>query len=63
MWISNTATAVMILPVGIAVVLQLQDNPNTIENENSIFQALMLALHIAPQSVVYKFNWYTQILY
>lgn len=45
MWISNTATAVMILPVGIAVVLQLQDNPNTIENENSIFsKALMLAI-------------------
>ena len=45
MWISNTATAVMILPVGIAVVLQLQDNPNTIEKENSIFsKALMLAI-------------------
>jgi sodium-dependent dicarboxylate transporter 2/3/5 len=45
MWISNTATAVMILPVGIAVVLQLQDNPNTIENENLIFsKALMLAI-------------------
>ncbi|MEC8402227.1 MAG: SLC13 family permease, partial [Bacteroidota bacterium] len=45
MWISNTATAVMILPVGIAVVKQLQDNPNTIENENSIFsKALMLAI-------------------
>ena len=45
MWISNTATAVMILPVGIAVVKQLQDNPNTTENENSIFsKALMLAI-------------------
>ncbi|MBC3846730.1 SLC13/DASS family transporter [Winogradskyella echinorum] len=45
MWISNTATAVMILPVGIAIVLQLQDNPNTKENENLIFgKALMLAI-------------------
>ena len=45
MWISNTATAVMILPVGIAVVLQLQDNPYALENENSIFsKALMLAI-------------------
>lgn len=45
MWISNTATAVMILPVGIAIVLQLKDNPDTIENENEIFsKALMLAI-------------------
>ncbi|WP_274474856.1 SLC13 family permease [Mangrovimonas aestuarii] len=45
MWISNTATAVMILPVGIAIVLQLEDNPNTIQNENLIFgKALMLAI-------------------
>lgn len=45
MWISNTATAVMILPVGMAIVTQLKDNPNTIENENLIFgKALMLAI-------------------
>ena len=45
MWISNTATAVMILPVGIAIVEQLKDNPATKENENSIFgKALMLAI-------------------
>ena len=45
MWISNTATAVMILPVGMAIVTQLRDNPNTLENENSIFgKALMLAI-------------------
>ncbi|QXP78288.1 MULTISPECIES: SLC13 family permease [Winogradskyella] len=45
MWISNTATAVMILPVGIAIVLQLEDNPNTNVNENLIFgKALMLAI-------------------
>jgi sodium-dependent dicarboxylate transporter 2/3/5 len=45
MWISNTATAVMILPVGTAIVLQLQDNPKTKKNENLIFgKALMLAI-------------------
>lgn len=45
MWISNTATAVMILPVGLAIVSQLKDNPSTIENENLIFgKALMLAI-------------------
>ncbi len=45
MWISNTATAVMILPVGMAIVAQLKDNPDTIANENLIFgKALMLAI-------------------
>jgi len=45
MWISNTATAVMILPVGMAIVLQLEDNPLTKKNENVIFgKALMLAI-------------------
>ncbi|MDH7914248.1 DASS family sodium-coupled anion symporter [Winogradskyella sp. SYSU M77433] len=45
MWISNTATAVMILPVGMAIVLQLKDNPKTKKNENLIFgKALMLAI-------------------
>ena len=45
MWISNTATAVMILPVGVAIVSQLKDNPNTIANENLVFaKALMLAI-------------------
>lgn len=45
MWISNTATAVMILPVGMAIVLQLQDNPLTSEDENRTFgKALMLAI-------------------
>ena len=45
MWISNTATAVMILPVGMAIVAQLRDNPKTNENENLIFgKALMLAI-------------------
>lgn len=45
MWISNTATAVMILPVGMAIVTQLRDNPDTIEDENKVFgKALMLAI-------------------
>ena len=45
MWISNTATAVMILPVGMAIIAQLKDNPKTIEDENLIFgKALMLAI-------------------
>ena len=37
MWISNTATAVMILPVGMAIIAQLKDSPNTNKNENLLF--------------------------
>ncbi len=45
MWISNTATSVMMLPIGIAIIKQLKDNPKTDINENSIFgKALMLAI-------------------
>jgi len=45
MWISNTATSVMMLPIGIAIIKQLKDNPNTAEDENEIFgKALMLAI-------------------
>lgn len=45
MWISNTATAVMMLPIGIAIITQLKDNPNTVENENLKFgKALMLSI-------------------
>lgn len=45
MWISNTASAVMILPVGMAIISQLKDNPATIEDENLIFgKALMLSI-------------------
>ena len=45
MWISNTATAVMILPIGMAIVSQLKDNPATVENETQTFgRALMLAI-------------------
>lgn len=45
MWISNTATSVMMLPIGIAIVKQLKDNPKTNVNENVTFgKALMLAI-------------------
>lgn len=45
MWISNTATSVMMLPIGIAIITQLKDNPNTAEDENLLFgKALMLAI-------------------
>ena len=45
MWISNTATAVMMLPIGIAIIKQLKDNPDTVADENLIFgKALMLAI-------------------
>ncbi len=45
MWISNTATSVMMLPIGLAIISQLKDNPNTLEDENLIFgKALMLAI-------------------
>ena len=45
MWISNTATSVMMLPIGIAIIKQLRDNPNTAEDENLIFgKALMLSI-------------------
>lgn len=45
MWISNTATAVMMLPIGVAIIKQLKDNPNTLEDENLVFgKALMLAI-------------------
>jgi sodium-dependent dicarboxylate transporter 2/3/5 len=45
MWISNTATAVMMLPIGMSIVAQLQDNPETDQNENLLFgKALMLSI-------------------
>lgn len=45
MWISNTATSVMMLPIGLAIIKQLKDNPSTLANENVIFgKALMLAI-------------------
>ena len=45
MWISNTATSIMILPVGLAIISQLKDDPSTKENENQIFgKSLMIAI-------------------
>lgn len=45
MWISNTATSVMMLPIGMAIISQLRDNPATKADENAIFgKALMLAI-------------------
>ena len=45
MWISNTATSVMMLPIGLAIISQLKDNPATEEDENLVFgKALMLAI-------------------
>lgn len=45
MWISNTATSVMMLPIGMSIVSQLKDNPLTEKNENAIFgKSLMLAI-------------------
>lgn len=45
MWISNTATTVMMLPIGLSIISQLNDNPNTGKNENKLFgKALMLSI-------------------
>lgn len=45
MWISNTATAVMMLPIGMSIISQLDDNPQTEKNENLLFgKALMLGI-------------------
>lgn len=45
MWISNTATSVMMLPIGMSIVSQLKDNPATPESEGLVFgKALMLAI-------------------
>ena len=45
MWISNTATSVMMLPIGMAIVAQYKDHPDTLEDENATFgKALMLAI-------------------
>jgi solute carrier family 13 (sodium-dependent dicarboxylate transporter), member 2/3/5 len=45
MWISNTASAVMILPVGLAIITQLRDNPHTTAQEDKAFgKALMLSI-------------------
>ena len=40
MWISNTATSVMMLPIGVVIIKQLQDNPNFSESQEIILQKL-----------------------
>ncbi len=45
MWISNTATSVMMLPIGMAIVTQLKENPLASKHDTSVFgKALMLAI-------------------
>lgn len=45
MWISNTATVVMLMPMGLSIIKLLEDNPHTAQNENKIFgKALMLSI-------------------
>lgn len=45
MWISNTATSVMMIPIGLAIISQLKDNPETEADENWLFgKMLMLAI-------------------
>ena len=45
MWISNTATTVMMLPIGLSVIAQLNDNPNSTKKEKKLFgKALMLSI-------------------
>jgi sodium-dependent dicarboxylate transporter 2/3/5 len=42
MWISNTATTVMVLPMAISIVKQMGDDPTTPENEQSVFSKLLM---------------------
>ena len=45
MWISNTATSVMMLPIGIVIIKQLREHPGSDQNENLNFgKALMLSI-------------------
>lgn len=45
MWISNTATVVMLMPMGLSIIALLEDNPATKQDENKIFgKALMLGI-------------------
>ena len=45
MWISNTATSVMMLPIGVSIVKQLKDSPMTTPDESATFgKMLMLAI-------------------
>lgn len=42
MWISNTATTVMVLPMAVSIVKQMKDNPNTLKDENKAFSKLLM---------------------
>ncbi|KKN89321.1 hypothetical protein LCGC14_0239780 [marine sediment metagenome] len=42
MWISNTATSVMVLPMAISIIKQLEDNPNSISSVNKSFSKLLM---------------------
>ncbi|MBH46207.1 MAG: anion transporter [Flavobacteriaceae bacterium] len=45
MWISNTATSVMMLPIGIVIIKQIQDNPDFSGSASNTFaKALMLSI-------------------
>jgi len=45
MWVSNTATTVMMLPIALAIISQLKDDPSTELNESEYFgKSLMLAI-------------------
>ena len=45
MWISNTATSVMMLPIGMAIVAQLRDHPDSNKQHAASFgKALMLSI-------------------
>lgn len=45
MWISNTATTVMMLPIAMAIILQLKESPNVDKNDETSFaKTLMLAI-------------------
>ncbi|MCM4160088.1 DASS family sodium-coupled anion symporter [Antarcticibacterium flavum] len=48
MWISNTATVVMLFPMGLSIIALMEDNPSTTENETQRFgKALMLGMAYA----------------
>ena len=42
MWISNTATSVMMLPIALAIIAQVKDHPDTPEDEKELFGKMIL---------------------
>ena len=42
MWISNTATSVMMLPIALAIIAQVKDHPDTPEDERDLFGKMIL---------------------